>query len=580
MSFDELRVKVGRRPITVVELDLDFCGNTYGSSPCTAAVGTTGTAKCFNTFKTCQDTANFTRESKTYRFASESPLLPIGEQIFPCIKSVDIAPTQLNPRGFSVSASVTVTLKDFPHHDRGVDPYQAERTYSPQGQGTFFGRLRARNPFIVNRVMRVNTGYVGADGAIYSKTRTYFIERMEGPDASGNVRIIGKDPLRFADAEKREAPVTSKGSLSANLSNSATSLTLVPAGIGDDYPTSGTVRIEDELVTFSGRSGDTLPGLTRGTDGTTADAHDAATTVQLCIRYTDQTVPAILNDLLTTYAGIPSGYIPLADWETEAGLWLGTFDCSAILSDPKGVKELIEEVIESTGCALWWDEEAAKIRFKVIVPLTPDNVVPVLDETSHILAGSMRVQDLEKERISRVVVYMSPISQVADVRRSNFRTVVVSADLVGEGENSYGVPSTREILSRWVPTEQLAVELGERLLKRYRETPRQITFRLDAKDALKVGDLFDLQSRLVQAPDGTPAPVRFLVLEAREVEVGTHSEYVALQVSVTSAGRVALIADEEIPDWEAASDEEKGLYMFISDAAGLMSDLQPGPVIS
>lgn len=578
MSFDTLRVKVGRKPVTVVELDLDFCGNTYGSAPCTAAVGTTGTAKCFNTFKTCQDTPNFTRESKTYCFASENALLPVGEQIFPCIRSVDIAPTQLNPRGFSVSASVTVTLKDFPHHDRGVDPYRHERADSPQG--TFFGRLRARNPFFINRVMRVNTGYVGADGAIYSKTRTYFIERMEGPDANGTVKVIGKDPLRFADAEKREAPVTSKGSLSANLSNVATSLTLVPAGIGVDYPTSGTVRIEDELVTFSGRTSDTLTGLTRGTDGTAAVAHDAATTVQLCIRYTDQTVPAILNDLLTTYAGIPGGYIPLAEWETEAGLWLGTFDCSAILSDPKGVKELIEEVIESTGCALWWDEEAAKIRFKVIVPLTPDNVVPALDETSHILAGSMRVQDLEKERISRVVVYMSPISQVADVRRNNLRTAVASVDLVGEGENSYGLPSTREILSRWVPSEQLAIELGERLLKRYRETPRQITFRLDAKDALKVGDLFDLQSRLVQAPDGTPAPVRFLVLEAREVEVGTHSEYVALQVSVTSAGRVALIAPDDMDDWPNASDEDQGQFMFISDNAGLMSDLQPGPVIS
>jgi hypothetical protein len=54
MSFDTLRVKVGRRPITIVEVDLDFCQNTYGLAPCTAAIGTTGTVKCFNTFKSCQ----------------------------------------------------------------------------------------------------------------------------------------------------------------------------------------------------------------------------------------------------------------------------------------------------------------------------------------------------------------------------------------------------------------------------------------------------------------------------------------------------------------------------------------------
>jgi hypothetical protein len=212
MTYDELRLEVGRRPITVVELDLDFCTRTYGTSPCTASVGVTGAQKCFNCFSTCQDTDNYEKTSKTYKFTSQTSFLPIGENIYPCITSVDIAPVQIDPKGFSVSGSVVVALTDFPHHDRGVDPYVEDRAYDPETRGTFFGKLRGRNPYIENRVMRVKEGYIGEDRAIHSRTRTYFIDRMEGPDASGTVKIYGKDALRFADAEKAKAPAVSKGS--------------------------------------------------------------------------------------------------------------------------------------------------------------------------------------------------------------------------------------------------------------------------------------------------------------------------------------------------------------------------------
>lgn len=49
----------GREPLQIVELIQPRCGLTYGSAPCTAAVGVTGTRQCFNTRKTCQDSANY-----------------------------------------------------------------------------------------------------------------------------------------------------------------------------------------------------------------------------------------------------------------------------------------------------------------------------------------------------------------------------------------------------------------------------------------------------------------------------------------------------------------------------------------
>lgn len=577
MSFDTLRSKVGRRPLTVVELDLDFCQNTYGTAPCTASVGVTGSQKCFNCFASCQDTANYNKGVKTYSFCSDVGLLPIGQNIFPCVTDVDIAPTQLDPKGFSVSASVTVTMRDFPHHDRGIDPYYATRTYSPQG--TFFGKLRARNPYLVNRVMRVKEGYVDDDRTIYTRSRTYFIDHIEGPDADGTVKVVGKDILRFADTEKATAPVLSTGSLSANITAVATTLTLSPSGVGATYPTSGTIRIGDELMTYTSRSSDTISGITRATDGTTASTHSAGDTAQQCLRYTAASVPFILNDLMTNYAGISAAYIPYSDWLTEAGLWISTYTSSVVISEPTGVRDLIEEVQNSFGVSVWWDEVGAQIRFKVLVPAIVSGTIPSLNETANILKGTLEIQDNEKDRVSRVYLYYGLNSAIADVDKKNFSNVSVVVDGTGESINAYNVPLTFEILSRWVGSDQVADEVCSRFIARYKVTPRQITFQLDAKDAtLNTGDLVDIHSRLIQDATGKMALSRCIVLEASPKEVGSTYEYVALQVSQT-ASTAALITPDSEPDWISASDADKAKYMFISDNSGKMSDLTDGPHI-
>lgn len=577
MTYDTLRVSVGRRPVTVVELDLDFCANTYGSAPCTAAVGVTGAQKCFNCFATCQDTANFSKTAKTYKFTSESSFLPIGENIYPCITDVDIAPVQIDPKGFAVSGSVTVQLKDFPHHDRNVDPYVSTRAYDPESQGTFFGKLRGRNPYLENRVMRVKEGYIDDDRTISSRTRTFFIDRMEGPDANGNVKIIGKDALRFADAEKAKAPAVSRGSLSASITDIATSLTLTPSGIGSEYPSSGTVKIDEEVITYSSKSGDILNGLTRGTDGTTADAHDSASKVQLCIRYTAETLTDIVYDLLVNYAALDSSYIPLSDWTTENDTWLGSITSTVLLTEPKGVKDLINEIQQASGSFFWWDDIDAEVKFKVLAPPLPTTPPMELNEQEHFLAGSITVKDLTKERVSRVIMYFAPTGVAIELKPENFRSVSIQVDATGEGTNAYGTSTELTILNRWVSSLPLADEIGLRVLNRFKETPRQVIFRLDAKDAsLKTGDLVDISSRLIQEVDGAPRLIRCLVTESREVEMGSHYEYTAIQAANTG-GSAALIAPDGTPDWTSATEEQKRTYMYISNDAGLMSDFTAGP---
>jgi hypothetical protein len=64
--------------------------------------------------------------------------------------------------------------------------------------------------------------------------------------------------------------------LSSEINASVTSLTMASS---TSFPSSGTVQIGSELITYTGNSGGTLSGLTRGASGTTAATHSSGATV-------------------------------------------------------------------------------------------------------------------------------------------------------------------------------------------------------------------------------------------------------------------------------------------------------------
>ena len=87
MTYADEAAKAGGEPIRIVELSLDYCGNTYGVAPCEAAIGVTGTTKCYHGFQTCQDQENFAKTQKVLRFWPAARPLPkladLGLEVFP-----------------------------------------------------------------------------------------------------------------------------------------------------------------------------------------------------------------------------------------------------------------------------------------------------------------------------------------------------------------------------------------------------------------------------------------------------------------------------------------------------------------
>lgn len=240
--------------LTYVEIDIDRCSRTYGVAPCTASIPTTGSRKCFNSLGTCQDRSNFNDTGVTLRFAVDASYLPADIECIPCIRSVDYSPATLSLGGdLGQRASLKISLKDHRDSDTGPngDPYLSDRSYNPFTQGTFFGKFRARHPYLRGRSLRLIRGAVG-DALADMETRHFVIDSIDGPLPDGSFAVIAKDPLKLADAERAQAPVASNGYTSAEVLDVDASLTLLPVGVGTEYETSGYVAIGGaEIVAFT-----------------------------------------------------------------------------------------------------------------------------------------------------------------------------------------------------------------------------------------------------------------------------------------------------------------------------------------
>ena len=462
-EFGDLKVRMGRKPLTVVELDLDFCANRYGNAPCVAAVGVTGDVKCFNTFKTCQDRSHFDKRVKTYRLTTLYPDLPVGDQVYPCIKDVSIAPTKIEMKGISLRASVTITCMDFPDHDRGLDPYAKER---PDAPGTFFGKLKRRNPYVVNRPIRVIPSYLGEDGKVYGEIHHYLIQSIDGPDSNGRVVIKAKDVLTLGDEEKAKAPIQSSGKLVSGITKDASLLALYPTGIVNKNTHTGFIRIGDEVIGYSGKNQNGLTGLQRGLFNSVAVDHAADDKVQACLSYADADIADLVSEWLMTYAGVDPLMIPLEDWREECRTWLGMTKLTGLITEPTGVNKLVEELQDSTGSVFWWDERRKQIRFKVLQIPMASSPPRQLTDKNDIIKGSLKIVEKEQDRRTRVSFFYHLTRQWDGVKDDNFSGVHVSINADAESEFAYDEEKELKVLSRWLSIEAVAGDISDRALRR------------------------------------------------------------------------------------------------------------------
>jgi len=464
-----------------------------------------------------------TKNAKTYRFCTSRSPHPVGIDAIPSISSVSVSPSVIDVKGgLGVRSSASVTLVDHPSSDIDIDPYYDERTYDPLERGTFWTKLRARNPDYQFRDMRVLSGYLNDDGsydAANFQTRHYVINSLSV--SNGTARLTAKDPLKLASAKKAQVPAPSTGSLSASLTAVATTATLIPAGVGNlEYAASGKVLINKEVMSFT-RLADVLT-LTRAQNNTVATTHAINGTVQQCYEMRldpNGRVDEIVKDLLINFLGINSSFINASVWATETDNYL-SYLLDGIIVKPTDVNKILKELSQAAPHYLWWDERSRKIQFTALK--APPSTTAALNSNDNII--NLSTSDKTEMRVSTVFInygQFNPVEKLDDVGNYQQSYVRIDTDSIAK----YKSNSVETISSRWINSANKsgAKKLSEMIGRRFSDIPRAFNFSLDAKDSdgsngLWVGKNIALNHRDVTDFSGLSKDVTVQITSASEAD--------------------------------------------------------------
>ena len=590
-----------RRPVQVVKMYLDFCDNVYGQtsfgqsgrSNCTAS-GAAG-SECYNTRHTCQDLTNYrlsTNGKKTYTFTSEVGDTLTGQlpNAHPCLMKVTSAPVEIKPtKGVSVRGSINIQLRDFLSTGSDSDPYAATRNIIALENGTFFQKLVQRNPHYINRPIEIYDGYIDYAGyvQIYDGKKEYIIDSMQLSKDTCSIKC--KDPMSLADELKAKVPAPSFFSLADNIPVAGThshidlrydGLPIDKAVAADvlkvtDYfganDATGFIRINDEIMGYTVHSDSNHCAIdisSRAQWGTLQpeDIHEGDTdddgedqagdTVQKCLVYGEydgsgaaQTINDVAYQLLVNEAGVPAKAVNnetggVYSWNDEKQAWLQSYRLDVIFSEPKEVNKQLSQLGTMVGVNFFYDDATSQIVMKAETPeLNTDNIVTITDDL--IIEDSMKISISEKERVSRVYYYYNMRNHTGDRDKpKNFRNLYIAVDSDGELDVEYGKQSSKTIFGYGVTDTSTATSVSQRILSRFKNTPKTIEFSIDASfNTLQTGDHFYLNTKEITDFNGIPQTAEFQVLSVQFDAKKTLFKIKAKQFRFTTINTAGIAAD-------------------------------------
>ena len=500
--------------ITLVEIDVKRCSLTHGVGAC----GASGTP-CFNSFATCQSKPDYSETIVKACYSTPTNNANPEVDCLPSLIGVSERPAMLSlGESIGTRSSMTASFADHPYPDTGAegDYYIDKRDYDPFTTGTYWGKFRARYPFMQGWSARVLQGTTDQQPQ-EMETRHFIIDTFSGPDSEGKVTLVMKDALKLADGKKAHAPKVSIGELAADITSSETAFVLTPVGVGDQYPMEGVLAIGgDEIITYTNRNGDIIFGVQRGQFNTEATEHDQGARVQLCLQYSSERVTDILQEILRDYANVPNEFIPIESWRDEDDVYIQR-RYTALIAEPTPVNTLVNELLEQTASTIWWDDYGKQLRFRVLREVSGD---AFLYDDDIIKAGSFSSADQNDKRVSQVWTYygqINPLEQQDDP--SNYSRSVVTVSPESE-QNFDGTPSIKRVFSRWIGETgaDAAQRLNLLILSRYTTPPRLISWTLQRNPALlmpTLGSGYRVSSWTMQKPTGETDTVPVQVVQIK-----------------------------------------------------------------
>lgn len=588
--YDDALSSISRSASTLVVVALDRCEQVHGVSPCLASG-----VPCYNTFRTCGYKAAYTAGAEEVKFClNESPQPLPGQIIRPYVKSVTELSQEVRlDESLLVNQRVTIDMLDEADADIGVDPYRVSPTLreSPGGSesvataGTFWRKLRSRSPNYKNRRVRVLDGFV-ADGF----QEADYVTRFEGVldniqvASDGGVTLTVKGLLQLADVEY---PVKTDGTLApGGLSSGATTLQLT-AWTGVDryalmpdslYSESGLVVIGNEIIGYTSRSLDTntgvttFSGLSRGLHSVygygVASAHNAAAQVQQAVYLSGN--PIDIMHALLNQAGLADTEIDVDMFEAERDTWFQGVVFTTVLFKPVKIKALLKELRDQTLTFVWQGEDQL-IKVRSVTPKGVGQTYVQITDAANIVHDSRAIDDNEAGRITRAVVWYDILAKQDGSSDESFRRAAAVIDADAESADEYAEQKDKEpIYSRWIKIldggDDYARTLASRIVRRFRDGAKTITFSLDRKDeALALGELFELSTAAITDFNGSAKKSKYIV--TKKQRRGAVIEVTAYDSQLT--GRPAFIAANTVATTYAAATDADKEYCYISSGTPL-----------
>ena len=564
------------QPFTYIEVELDYCSLTFGQAPCRAALSADVPYKCFNMYNTCADKARFTKVPLVIRYCQESAVLPRGMLIFPVITNLEYSSPHINLAGadpdkkpLGIRGAVSVTMADFPYHDRFYDKYENERfTGAAQFNGvpenqqeisTHFAKLAARNPFYAGRPLRVIEGTI-TDAGVFTEThrRHYIMDGWSGPGGGDSVTITAKDILKMADDDRAVYPKPSNGKLAGDMAIDATTFNVT---LGGQYSTTGWVAIGSEIIGYT-RTGDVFTVLGRGASGSVAATHSQGDAVQQVWALRGATVNAAISELLQQGAGIPASFLALGEWANEVALWGGQVTVEGDITKPTGVNDLLAE-FTNLGYTIWFDDLEQKVKLRANRPAWGDEAVVDLTEDRNLI--ELEQEDRDADRINLCLMWFDTLDPTKSATSAdNYAKGESVSDAELSGPNAYNDTRIRTIFSRILDNgnEAAARIAAKRIVNRFRLAPKRVSVVVDYRDDLKIADVARINSSKVVQPNGKPATELYQVIGRDVVELGSRVK-LTLQRYFYSQ-RYAAIGPNSLPNYGSATAAQKEKYAFFA----------------
>ena len=215
-------------------------------------------------------------------------------------------------------------------------------------------------------------------------------------------------------------------------------------------------------------------------------------------------------------------------------------------------------------------------------PLEVGETAPSLSDSSTFIEKTIQNEDLHEERLSRVLLWHGQLdASKSATDGNNFRRVSVAIDPEAESADEYNQVQTKEIFNRWLGDgdNSVADPVSGRLRNRYRDTPQQITFTYDVKDAANViiGSPVEITSRVLQDDTGNSLPTQMQITSVEETIPGNPLRTTAQSYQLSA--RYGVITENSRSDYASSTDDEKTNGTYIADEGTLVFGDGTGPYL-